>query len=235
MDPCIEQLLKLQDSDTLKLQNEQRLKIIPREIEKIKEKIQEETQGIEDARTELKQSEVKRNEMRTERRGLEEQIVKYKTQQLEVKKNEEFQALTHEIETTTERIGNIEDEEIALLMSIDDLSAGFAEREKEGQDRIALLQKEIEQQEERLQFLKADTEKMENEVAERSREVDPIYLKAYDNVKRRFKKPPFVVPIIDHKVNGLRVSNDVEGKARKADCLVIDEGTGRIVYWPDAG
>ena len=94
------------------------------------------------------------------------------------------------------------------------------------------MNKDITQQEAQIEALKADTEKVNKDVTESARDVDPKYLKTYENVKRRFKKPPFVIPIIDQKVQGLRVSNDVEGSARKGEDIVVDDNTGRIVYCP---
>ena len=233
MDTRIEKLLKLQDHDALRLQNEQRLQFIPKEIEKLRAKIVDEESGLEKSKLALKNMEVRRNEMRSERRGFEAQIVKYKTQQLLVKKNEEYQALTHEIESHAEKIGQFEETELELLMEIDVVAAEVKVKESEGIKRVELLKKEIQKQEERIASLKADTEKLIKDVEESAKTVDPEYLSAYENVKRRFKKPPFVIPIIEQKVQGLRVSNDVEGAARKGEGIVIDDNTGRIVYCPN--
>ena len=233
MDTRIQKLLELQDCDTLKLQNEQHLNFIPKEIEKLRNKIAAEENGMEQFNLDLKKMEVQRNDWRSERKGLEAQIVKYKNQQLEVKKNEEYQALTHEIESHLEKIGQFEEKEIGLLLEIDEVAVTVKAKESESTKRIQLLKKEITQQEGRIVSLKADTDKLNKAVEESAKTVDPKYLNAYNSVKRRFKKPPFVMPIIEQKVQGLRVSNDVEGAARKGEDVVVDDNTGRIVYCPN--
>ena len=232
MDAHIQKLLKLQEHDTLRLQNEQRLQYIPREIEKLRKKIAIESEQMELSKTELKNMEIRRNDMRGERKGFEAQIVKYKNQQIDVKKNEEYRALTQQIESLLEKIGDFEEKEIALLLEIDEVAEADKAKAAESAQRIELLNKDITQQEAHIEALKADTEKVNKDVAESAKEVDPKYLKTYENVKRRFKKPPFVIPIIDQKVQGLRVSNDVEGSARKGEDIVVDDNTGRIVYCP---
>ncbi len=59
-------------------------------------------------------------------KSAEDKAGKYRTQQLEVRKNDEYKALTHEIETTEAAIGGFEEEELKVMYAIDEAKKRFA-------------------------------------------------------------------------------------------------------------
>lgn len=233
VDPQIAKLLTLQEHDTRRLDIERQLASIPAEIAALEKQIAQKRSKMEETRSVLKGKEMRRHEMRTERLANEDQIAKYKTQQLQVKKNDEYQALTHEIEELTQRCSAHEEEEIALLLEIDTVAEEVAEREKETQEAVAALEKKISALKAQEAEAKKAHEAEQATLANLAQDVSPKYLRAYENVKRRYKRPPFVIPIIDHKASGLRVSGEVESAARRKDDVATDEMSGRIVYLPD--
>ena len=97
-DPQIEKLLIVQDRDVALQKIEQELTRIPLERAKIEALIKTEKDNIESASQSLKEKEVQRNELDHEVKGKEADVARFKNQQLEVKKNEEYRALTHQIE-----------------------------------------------------------------------------------------------------------------------------------------
>jgi uncharacterized protein len=228
----IQKLLKLQECDTEKLEAEMRLKHIPIEVKQCQDKIKAQQDILQAARQKCKEMEVKRAEMKTERQSKEEKIVKYKTQQLQVKKNNEYQALTLEIQSMEEKLGSDEELELVLLMEIDKAHEQFALVEKEVNKEIKFLEEKLSKLKEQEAKIKQDIGSIITAVEQATALVDKKYLKAYETVKTRFKKPPFVIPIIDKKVNGLLVSNEVESRARKGEEIVVCDNTGRIVYLP---
>lgn len=228
----IQKLLKLQECDTEQLETELRLKRIPVEINNFQKKIKAEEEKLENGRKHCMEMEVRSNDMRNQRDSMEDQLAKYKIQQLQVKKNDEYQALTHEIESMCEKISAAEEVEITLLLEIDEERDRFAVSEEEIKKTIKLYEDQVVVLNEHEAKLKKEIGGIISAVEAAGNTVDPKYLKAYENVKRRFKKPPFVVPVIDKKVQGLLISNDVESKARKGEELVLCDNTGRIVYMP---
>src|SRR5205085_1727069 len=98
--PAIESLLILQDRDIKRLALEAQLKAVPSDIALVEKKIATEKAAIEAARTEMRDLEVKKKTLETEIGLTAEKLGRYKTQQLLVRKNDEYQALGHEIETT---------------------------------------------------------------------------------------------------------------------------------------
>jgi len=103
--PTIEKLLILQDRDQKRLNLESQLRAVPREITAIEQKIVAEKTMLDAARAELQQLEVKKKAVENEIAAATEQMGRYKSQQLQVRKNDEYKALGVEIDHTQAGIG----------------------------------------------------------------------------------------------------------------------------------
>jgi len=237
VDLLIEQLLILQDRDIKKLDIESQLHRIPVEITGLRNKIAEEQSRMDGELAAIKEIEVRRSDLDSQVQAAEQKVVKYKNQQLEVKKNDEYQALTAEIANMEAVIGGLEEDEIALMLTIDEKKANYAKLDSQLKERIQLFEKEIVNLGERETNLKSEKEDAISAVAAAAANVDPRYLDSYQKAKRRKMKPPFVVALEEQRCLGchLKVSGDVESRARHfkefgepAHC----DSCGRIVYWP---
>ena len=112
--PQIEKLLIVQSKDIALQKLQQEIERIPKERVKIGGLIAEEKASIETAKSDLNAKEVERNDLDSQIKLKESDIAKFKTQQLEVKKNEEYRALTHQIEQAQKDISDLEEKEIEL-------------------------------------------------------------------------------------------------------------------------
>ena len=233
MDPEIEKLLRLQDRDIELIRAQKELKNIPIERHRFKVEIEEQEAAIEEARKRLMSLEVERKELEDEVSRLEDQVSKYKNQQLEVKKNEEYQALTHEIDRNNQKIGELEDREIQLMLDIDEEKAAFQENRVKMDQKISELQEKVERCHEKEAQLKQDMDGLESRVNELREEVDSQFLEAYDRAKKNLKnRPPFVSPIVDGlcKRSNLKVSNERLIAVKEHGVPHLDDATGCIIY-----
>lgn len=128
MQDTLKNLLILQDRDLRKIQIESELKRIPKEQEHIEHTLQTQSADYEAHKKAAQQIEVQRKELDNEVKAKEAKIAKYQTQQMESKKNEEYQALGHEIERTKQEISELEDQELKLM---EDYEKAMAEVEAE--------------------------------------------------------------------------------------------------------
>lgn len=233
--PVIEKLLILQDRDNRRLAIEGQLARIPVETAELAHKIQEERDGLAAADMELKTLEVRRNALDQDVKSREERIRKYKNQQLDVKKNEEYQALTHEIATLEEEIGRLEEDEIALMLEIDSKKEAFATEAAERQRRVALFEEGIGSLREREKTMKEGLAEAQTETASAEKEVDPAFRDRYTHIRGRGIRFPIVVPLQDHKCGGchLRVSGEVETEVRRKTAPVSCDSCGRMLYLED--
>jgi predicted nucleic acid-binding Zn-ribbon protein len=231
-DPQIEKLLIVQDRDVAVQKIEQELARIPQERGALEGHITAEEANIEAASHALKEKEVERSELDTEIKSKEEAIARFRTQQLEVKKNDEYRALTHQIEQTEQEISDLEERGIELLLEIDETSETFQEEKATIDARIVEEKNQISLLSEREVNLKASIDEAKATVETARSVVDENYLSHYDRVKNLSKRPPYVVRIEAHKCGGchLRVSNEVNGSALIAGEPHFCDQCARMVY-----
>ena len=231
-DPQIEKLLIVQDRDVAVQKIEQELARIPQERGALEGHITAEEANIEAASHALKEKEVERSELDTEIKSKEEAIARFRTQQLEVKKNDEYRALTHQIEQTEQEISDLEERGIELLLEIDETSETFQEEKATIDARIVEEKNQISLLSEREVNLKASIDEAKVAVETARSVVDENYLSHYDRVKKLSKRPPYVVRIEAHKCGGchLRVSNEVNGSALVAGEPHFCDQCARMVY-----
>ncbi len=232
VDPDIKTLLNLQEKDAKVLKMEGHLTHIPRERRGIEEKIALEKETLAEAEGKLKALELKRKELEGRIADAETKMIQYKNQQMAVKKNEEYQALTHQIENQQGVISGLEDEEIGVLLEMDDATAAMEQCRKVTATRIAECDGELKllrEQEESIQG-SIDTAREERDAA---RQATPErYTKAYDRARSRVKMGPAVVTIIDHKCGGcyLRLDNDSVSMAADPSVDAFCPSCGRYLY-----
>jgi len=231
-DPQIEKLLIVQDRDVALQKIEQDLARIPVEKANLEKQIAEEEENIEAARESLKAKEVARHELDAEVKTKETAIARFRNQQLEVKKNDEYRALTHQIEQTESEIAQLEEKEIGVMLEIDTEKEAFESAKSEIEARMAERRRQIEQLGERETNLKESVEEARTALEAARAEVEEEFLEHYDRVRKMSKRPPYVVPIEDHKCGGchLRVSNDVAKAAHAFGEPHFCDQCSRLVY-----
>ena len=214
-DPQIEKLLIVQDRDVLLQKIEQELARIPQERSALEGHITDDEANIEAASQALKEKEVERSELDTEIKTKEEAIARFRTQQLEVKKNDEYRALTHQIEQTEQEISDLEERGIKLLIEIDEASETFQDEKATIEAKIVEDRKQITVVSEREENLLASIVEAKALLNNARSVVEEQYVSHYDRVRKLSKRPPYVAKIEAHKCGGchLRVSNEVNSIA----------------------
>jgi hypothetical protein len=230
--PGFEKLLQLQECDATRLNLEQQLSHVPREVAVVEAKIAAEKGAIETAKTEWRELEAKKKTLETEIGSAESQAARYRTQQSQVKKNDEYRALTHEIETTEAAIGTMEEEELKIMYAIDEAKKRFADAEAALKNNIAGHEGRIRDLREREAKLQGEHRAALAAVAAARTPVAEEMLEIYDRLAR---KPgmPVCAPVQGGRCGGchMKVSSNVEFEARKADNIVTCDQCARIVYW----
>ena len=215
---------------------EAQLKSIPLDVATVEGRIAAEKAAIETAKQELKDLEVKKKTLETEIGSAEAKLGKYRTQQSLVKKNDEYQALGHEIETTEKAIGEFEGQELEIMYSIDEAKKKFAAAEAVLKANISGHEGRIKMLRERETNLTVDLKAAQADVVAARAPVGVPQLRVYDRIAAR--NMPAVVALHDVKCGGchLKVSSEVESAARGkgvdvAVALPTCDQCGRIVYW----
>jgi len=205
--PVLQSLLILQDRDLKRHALETQLKAVPDEIAQVERKIASEKAAIEAARTELRDLEVRKKSLENEIGSTETKLANYRTQQLSIRKNDEYQAMGHQIEQTQAAIADLEGKELEVMYAIDGAKARFAAAEAELKANIAGHESRIATLRERDANLRAELTTAQSEVAAARTPVEPMRLRVYDRIASR--NFPVVVPIHGAKCGGchLKVSS----------------------------
>lgn len=234
LSPVLEKLLILQDRDTKRLGLEAQIKAVPGDIALVEQKIAAEKAAIDKARDELRHLESEKKLLETEIGSAEDKLAKYRTQQLSVKKNDEYQALGHEIEMMEGKVGDLEGKELEIMYAIDAAKERFVAAEKVLKENISGHESRIATLKERETSLKAELAAVAAEVASAREPVGEPALRVYDRIAAR--QMPVVVPLQHGKCGGchLKVSSEVESAARGKSTdtqLATCDQCGRLVYW----
>lgn len=155
----IEKLLALQDRDRKLLQIQEELGHVPMERQRLQAKLKTATDHLDQARLSGKQFETERKKLELDVDARKQQIEKYSLQQFQTRKNEEYRALTHEIDTCRAEIVKLEDRELELMEQIDGAQKEVASANKiatETKRDIDSLLAGLEEREQRLKKEMAD-------------------------------------------------------------------------------
>jgi len=232
--PALEKILILQDCDARRLNLEAQLKSVPRDVALVEQKIAAEKAALDGARLELRELESKKKLIETEIGSAEERLAKYKNQQMQVRKNDEFQALGHEIVTTQGAIDALEEQELQVMYAIDEARKKFAGAEAVMKQNIAGHEGRIKTLHERAVNVTTELTAAQAEVAAARAPLDEPVLRIYDRIAAQ--KQPVCVPIRGGKCGGchLKVSSEAESASRGKNPdikIPVCDQCGRIVYW----
>ena len=155
--PEIENLLRLQDADKEIRRLQDEVAELPKRVAAIERKLAGTKAGLEAAQAAVKADEATRRKYDTSISDLRGKISKYRDQSLDVKTNEQYKALLHEIQFAEKEIAATEDKILELMLNADardkevkaaqtKLKAETAEIEKEkieARDRTAEDEKQL--------------------------------------------------------------------------------------------
>lgn len=234
--PVLEKLLILQERDEKLTQLTDELNRLPLEEQSIEKKWQSASTRLDQLKGNLKQLEADRKVMDLNATAKRDQIAKYKTQQLETRKNEEFTALNHQIEHAEKEIVTIEDGELTLMERISELDKQVAAEQgalKIQEGEVAKQRADIASKKARIEAevatLKGQQTVAEGEVTA----VDEAILPRYRRILQS-KKKQAVVPLAHGICGGchMKVTAQLVVAAR-SNQIVACESCGRLLYPAD--
>jgi uncharacterized protein len=230
--PALQSLLILQDRDSKRLGVEAQLKAVPAEIAAIERTIAAENAAIEVARGEQRSLEVEKKDLENQIGSVNERLARYRTQQTSVRKNDEYQALGHEIETTQKLIGDLEGKELEIMYAIDEAKKRFAAAEGIAKNNISGYNTRITGLKEREKNLKLEIETAKKDVETARASVSVPAVRIYDRLLAR-NMMPVVVPIRGGKCGGchLKISSDADSASRGGVDIANCDQCGRIIYF----
>jgi uncharacterized protein len=233
MSSPLEALLILQDRDVRLRRLTLELKNIPAEEKSISDRLAAQSKHHEDLKLKARQIESQRKDLENQAGTLRDKIAKYGTQQLQTKKNEEYQALGHEIDRAKAEISQLEDQQI-----------NFMEAYEAAQKEVAAEGIKVKEFEAAAQTRRADLTKrkavLEGQKAELEAEIKtlesgpaPADLTRYRRILS--SKGDIAIVPVEHgnKCGGchMALTHQTVLNAKGDVNLVACENCGRLLYW----
>ena len=230
---AIEKLLALQDRDQ-KLRNLRlELLAVPTEIAAKQKLIADSAARLELARTRAKAIEVEKKSLQIDAATKRDQISRYKTQQLQTRKNEEYTALSHEIANAEKMISGIEDKELTLMEEADSLAPQIAHADKTHTDEKIRLESQISLLQEKAGNVKVRIEEVQKS---RSTALEGIDEELLDRYERLFEtKNARAVVAVEHDVcTGchMKITAQTSLALRSDKSVISCPQCGRLLHLP---
>lgn len=232
MPTTIERLLVLQERDRRIARLQQESEDVPKRREQIEQSIEREKQAVADAEERFKHQQAKVKQVELDIEAHREEINRFRQQQFQVKNNDEYRALEHEISATEKKIRALEDTELALMEEMEQTKFFVAEKEAELQHGEDQVKSDIDNLNQRLSNIQTELKDLEANRGDLAQDIDEEWLSKYERILAHTKN----VAIVNVENSGcggchMKIPPQVIHDARKADLMVPCPYCGRLLCW----
>jgi uncharacterized protein len=228
----LEQLLILQDREQKIRQIRTEIETIPLRRTSLETQLAASRGSVEALKQRARHVEMDRKKLELDVGTRTETISRLKTQQYQTRKNDEFQAIGHEIDRYENEIRKIEDDELELMVLADKIKADLAEEEKKAAAAQESIARQTADLDEKSRALESQFEALTRERSELAEKIDEDLLGRFE---RLFKsKGDAAVVAIEHGVcTGchMKVTTATASQVRAGKEMISCENCGRILYF----
>ena len=227
----LEQLLVLQDRQQKIRQIENEIRTVPLQRKSLESQLASSQAALEAVKQRARQVEVDRKNLELDVGTREQSIARLRTQQYETRKNDEFQAIGHEIERYTKEISAIEDQELELMDQADKLKTQVAAEEKQATGTKESINRQLKDLEEKSNALASRLEELKKERENLAQSIDEDLLDRFDRLFA--SKGDAAVVALEHDVcTGchMKVTTATSNLVKAGKEIISCEQCGRILY-----
>jgi len=232
--PDIENLLRLQEADREIRRLQDEIAEFPKRVTVIEQKLAGTKAQLEKAQAAIKADDAARRKYDTAINDLRGKISKYRDQSLDVKTNEQYKALLHEIQFAEKEIAANEDKILELMVNADTRDKEIKAAQAELKAETAEIEKEKEQARQRT----AEDEKLLAEWRAKRDQmrsgVDADLLRHYERVSKF--RGSGISEVRDHKCMACQVMlrPQTYNEVRSGQQTVVCDSCQRILYFNPA-
>ena len=198
MNADLEKLISLQAADREIDRLKEEIAALPKRVATIEAKLAEERTAVEAAKAAIKNNDATRRKLEGDIQGLQQKISKYREQSLEVKTNDQYKALLHEIQFAEREIRAAEDK---ILEAMVDSEA---------------REKELKTAETELKHASVEIEKEKVEARQRT-EQDQKEVATWEQQRQQLRSG-INASVLDHYDRVIRVRKSAIAEARDQKC-----------------
>ncbi len=234
MNPDLIHLKQLQEVDKEVARLTQEIAALPRRVALIEAKLADSKTRKEKAQAGLKSGEAGRRKLESQIQDLQQKISKYRDQMLGVKTNQEYKALTHEVEFAQQQIREAEDKILDNMVAAETLEKELKVADAELKAETAEIEKEKAEARARTEEdekLLADCKGRRGELRAK---INPDALRHYDRVIKL--RGTGLAEAVDHKCSACQVMlrPQVYNDVRTNEQFIICDSCHRILWYDPA-
>ena len=231
MNSELEQLLVLQNRQQKIRQIQAEIKTLPLERAHLESQLAATEAGLDALKLKARQVEVQRKNLELDVSTRNESIARLKTQQYQTRKNDEFQAIGHEIERYENEIRKLEDQELELMIEADKLKSEIETADESARATKDSISRQLADLETKSKALGSQQQELEREREALASKIDPDLL---DQFERLFNsKGDAAIVAVEHGVcTGchMKVTTATASRVKAGKEIVNCEQCGRILY-----
>lgn len=229
--PDIRALLILQDRDRRLLDRRHELERLPQDEQRAKAKLAHELAAVAKAKEAFQSNELAVKKVELDAQTRRTTIQRLKTQQFETRKNDEFQALGHEVTRYEKDIDALETQELELMEAADALRQQLADAQKALAATQVLVDADIAQISERRERLEAEVAELKQERATLAQNVSEDVLPLYERLLKT-KAGVAISPLKEGRCGGchMKLITATVVKVQAGTQVTQCEDCGRILY-----
>ncbi|MGA1865711.1 MAG: zinc ribbon domain-containing protein [bacterium] len=182
MNPQLEYMIQLQEIDFRIRVLDREISLMPEEIEKLRENLQNEEEAKESAKIRLEELEKDRRKKERELESEESKLSKFNTQLLSVKTNKEYTAMLHEIQQCKDLISSIEEDILQLFDHLEDFQTLLKSEEQKVSEKRKIFEEEKSRIETGLIKAKSDLADLVSERKEIEEKIEKELLSEYNKL-----------------------------------------------------
>lgn len=224
-------MLTLQDRDRKMLQLLREQKDVPARKQLIESRLQAHRESLKASQEEIKKLTATLKNIEVEIEGKKDLIKKYRDQQLQAKKNEEYRALEHEIATVQKQIRAFEDKEIVEMERMEELQKKQTEHQQDFQAEEKQVAAELQVLEQRVGNIQQELDQFRAERTALTAGIEPAWLSRYERILQ--KTGNFgMVPVEKNCCGGCHMTlpPSVVHEARRGTAITTCNYCGRMLY-----
>jgi uncharacterized protein len=228
----IERLLVLQDRDRRLRQLTREVEDIPARKKLIESRLKEHREALHREQEEHKKKLSAAKQVDIDIESLKTRILKLREQQGQVKTNEQYRAIEHEVGSVQQQIKDLEDQEIVFMEEAETIKNRVTESEKALRQEDTIVKSDWAAQDDRVKDMQAEIEALKQERSALAAELDPDWLARYERV---FKHTGDfgLVPVDSGSCGGchMKLPPQLVQDAKRGTAMTSCGYCGRILYW----
>ena len=205
---------------------------LPGDIARLESEKEELRKGIADREKQIESSTLERSRLELDLEDQSAKLKKLESKRIEIKTNEEYAALSLEIEHTRQQISEAEDAMLRRMEESEEASSGLDEARREADVAIEELDGQVSE-------LRAELERLDDAIAVKrderlrlSKRIDEQTLRRYDRILSS-KGDSALASVSGGVCSGCRIKLPPQMviEVKRSDKLIECQSCGRILHW----